>query len=216
MNYKTGRANHDFQIAYFLLGSCHTPDAAYALATDLLADRVQALSAARVSAKRALAKKLTAERAISKTEDGSAERLEAEADLEECENGSKTSKWLVEQAEREEAFVRACIERLQPLRKYAHLPDHDAFEAAQRDEWREEMMHRCENYMASQGFIPHDELATMRAHPDFESVILPKIESIHSERKSGTFTLSKPSWSLPVLLTNDNQLRLRNAAGADH
>lgn len=101
-----------------------------------------------------------------------------EADLEELANGEADMKWLVVQAEREEAFIKTCIERIQPLRKYGHLPDHEAFEAAQRDEWRLELIHRAENYITSQGFVPHDEIATMRSHPDWEAQIFPHINMI--------------------------------------
>ena len=36
---KNHRQNHDFQILYFLIGSCHTPDAAYALCQELREER---------------------------------------------------------------------------------------------------------------------------------------------------------------------------------
>lgn len=200
--YKTGRQNHDFQIAYFLLAKCHTPDAAYALATDLLDDRQRALDAAKVGAKRALAKRLIAEDAMNAARTES-DRLNAEADLEELANGERDAAFLVAQAEREAQFIRDCIAKLQPLRRFAHLPDHEAFEAAQREEWRMELIHRAENYLCSQGFIPHDELATMRTHPDFALSIMPAIENFHEHRKSGTFQLSEPSWSLPPLVTHE-------------
>ena len=112
--YKTGRQNHDFQIAYFLLAKCHTPDAAYALATDLLDDRQRALDAAKVGAKRALAKRLIAEDAMNAARTES-DRLNAEADLEELANGERDAAFLVAQAEREAQFIRDCIAKLQPF-----------------------------------------------------------------------------------------------------
>lgn len=216
MTYKTGRNNHDFQIAYFLLAKCHTPDAAYAQATELLEDRTNALKSARVGTKRALAKRLEAERAVANTADGSPERLLAEADLEELANSAEQMAWLVAQAEREAKFIEDCIAKLQPLRKFGHLPDHEAFEAAQREEWRLEMIHRAENYLCSQGFIPHDELATMRVHPDFEGSIMPAIEVMHLARASGAFRLSNPAWSMPALLAHDTQPKVTNASCASH
>lgn len=56
MHYKTNRQNHDFQIAFFLVGSCQTADAAYGLLHDLRQDREAALASARASEKRILAK----------------------------------------------------------------------------------------------------------------------------------------------------------------
>jgi hypothetical protein len=82
------------------------------------------------------------------------------------------------------------MKELEPQRKYKHLTDQEAHEAMQREEWCHELMNRAENFLVSQGTIPHDHLEAMRNHPDFSTQILPhivntyaKIESISSDKE---------------------------------
>jgi len=198
MTAKTGRLNHDFQIAYFLAGKCHTPDGAYAMLFDLLADRKDALNAAVVSEKRARAARLRATERLESA--NAADRLDAEAELDELAHGEAQRVWLVSQAEAEVAFIQRCMRKIEPLRKYRPLPNAEAFEAAQREEWCAELVARAENYIACQGAIPHDEFSTMRAHPDFSSRIMPAIEECLDARRTGGMRLSSAAWSLPKLI----------------
>ncbi len=45
----------------------------------------------------------------------------------------------------------------------------------QREEWKQELLSRALNFIACHGTIPPDELATMKAHPDYKSAIFPVI-----------------------------------------
>lgn len=173
MHYKTNRQNHDFQIAYFLAGSCHTPDAAYALMCDLYEDRNNAISLCEAAKLRERAKRIKAEQLLNSTDE--AEQLEGQADLLEIDAMSETVQRNVDAAIAERNTIKKCMDRLEPLRKYAHLPLPEAHEAAQRDEWRLELTYRAENYLITQGSIPCDHFSTMRMHPDFNDFILPKI-----------------------------------------
>jgi hypothetical protein len=174
--YKTHRQNHDFQIAYFLAGACHTPDGAYALLCDLKEDRENAIKNYEVSLIRTQAKKLKIEKELS-SEDPIRE-LEAQADLLELKNGEEQGKVLVSAARDELAFICHCIELIRPWRKYADLSDSKAHEAAQQEEWKFELMHRAENFLLTTGTIPTDHFATMRQHPDFKTDILPWIDRV--------------------------------------
>ncbi|QBQ74488.1 hypothetical protein BcepSauron_108 [Burkholderia phage BcepSauron] len=178
MQYKTNRQNHDFQIAYFMVGACHTADAAYALLHDLRQDREAALAMSKAGAKRTLAKQLKAHAQINNAEH-EWERLEARADLEEITAMSEINDANVAACEAEIAFIHECIKRITPLRKYAHLPDAEAFQAAQADEWKFTLMRRAENYIMTQGMIPHDHFETMRLHPAFKTEIMPHMERVH-------------------------------------
>ncbi len=173
MNAKNGRVNHDFQLAYFLAGSCHTPDGAYALLCDLRQDRRDALALVKSSSLREQAKRIRAERGLDSTD--SATRLEAEADLAEMDAHAETLALNIAAAEAELATINALIERIQPHRVFAHLADAEAHEAAQADEWRLELMRRAENYLLTQQPIPADHFNAMRMHPDFEESIAPHI-----------------------------------------
>jgi hypothetical protein len=202
MHAKTNRSNHDFQILHFLAGACHTPDGAYALLCDLRDDRADALKQAAAAHLRERAKILRAERRIASEDE--VERLEGQADLAEIEGHAETLAKNLAAAQAELDFTEQCITRLQPLRRYAHLPDAEAHEACQREEWRLELMNRAQNFLLTSGTIPHDHLATMRQHPDFGASILPAIQhtKVLMAEGAGEMLLAAPR-PLEILLLEE-------------
>jgi response regulator RpfG family c-di-GMP phosphodiesterase len=173
---QNNRRNTDFQILYFLVGSCHTPDGAYSLLCDLWEERSNVVKKLKADELRARAKRLVAERLTDSADE--VDRLNGEADLEEMEAFEDTKKRCVAAAYKELAFLEQCMEKLQPYRKHAHLSLPEAHEASQREEWRLELIHRAENCLMTSGTIPIDEFNTMRMHPDFAASILPEITHI--------------------------------------
>lgn len=182
MHAKNNRQNHDFQIAYFLAGSCHTADGAYALLCDLREDRTHALAMVESSDLRRQARRMRALERLQNAQetDDRPEQLEAAAELSELDAGEALESVNRRAAEQELAFIQKCIDAIQPYRRYGHLPDPQAHEATQAEEWRLELVHRAENYLLTGGGIPPDQLSTMRMHPQFDSHIWPQVqEAIH-------------------------------------
>jgi hypothetical protein len=182
--YKTNRQNHDFQIAYFLAGSCHTPDGAYALLCDQLDDRKLALKAAEAGALRETATRMRIARRMASEDE--AEVIEAQADLAEIEMHQELTAKNVAAAEAEVAYIQSCMDKLEPLRQYAHLPLAQAHEAAQQEEWKQELILRAENYLLTTGTISTDHFATMRMHPEFVTAIMPAIQATRQLMQSET------------------------------
>lgn len=174
MHYKTNRQNHDFQIAYFIAGSCRTADAAYAILCDLKEDRHNAIKGVEAFKLRDQAKIIRAERMLQDADP--AVRLEGQADLAEIAAMVETTHNNYAAAQTELTFIERCMKALQPLRKYAHLPDAVAHELAQQEEWKLQLIHTAENHLACTGGVPPDHYATMRMHPEFASSILPALE----------------------------------------
>jgi hypothetical protein len=175
MHAKNNRVNKNFQIAYFLAGSCHTPDGAYSLLKDLQEDREMAFAQLESSDLRIQAKIVKAKHDIEHGQEW--EQLEAKAELAEIENNKKFSERNIEAAKQELDFINKCLEKIQPYRRFSHLTDPEAHEAAQHDEWKFELMNRAENYLLTTGSIPTDHFITMRQHPAFIDEILPAIEN---------------------------------------
>ena len=199
---KYDRNNTNFQIAYFIAGSCHTADAAYIALLSLKQDREQALAAAKVSD---LKKQAAVINATKKTQDQDpAEQLLGQAELLEIQQQEQLTTRLIAAAQSELEFINQCIAQVQPLRKYGHLSDHEAAEACQKDEWLGELCYRAENYMLTAGSIPHDHFATMRQHPDFAATILPRIEQIHlalaTPEQGRNLLIENRKFNLPALL----------------
>lgn len=168
--------NSNFQIIHYLVGSCHTPDGGYALLRNLEEGREMALAQLRSAGLKQQAKEIRARRLLASEDE--AERLDGQAEIAELEDNAKFSQRNIDAAEKELAFIKNCIVRIQPHRKYAALPDDDAHQAAQRDEWKLELIRRAENSLITSGFIPADHFDTMRMHPDFYSEIQPAISNI--------------------------------------
>ena len=192
MHAKNNRVNKDFQITYFLAGSCFTPDGAYSLLKDLQEDREMALAQLESSDLRTQAKVLQAKRMLES--DDEVIRLEGQADLSEINNNQVFGDRNIKAAKKELDFINSCIDKLQPYRKFSHLPDDEAHEAAQYDEWKLELINRAENYLITTGNIPTDHFITMRQHPEFVHEILPAIDKI-----SATLAKGDP---LPVAIAN--------------
>jgi hypothetical protein len=168
--------NSNFQIAYFLVGSCFTPDAAIALLSNLKEGREMALAQVKSSELREKAKIIRANKMLSSSDE--AVQLEGEADLAEIEANKEISLKNINAAKLELDFINVCINHVKPHCKFNHLSQDEAAQAAQQEEWKLELIHRAENYLLTGSAIPADHFATMRMHPEFESSILPAVKEI--------------------------------------
>lgn len=174
--YKFHKQNTNFQIAYFIAGSYHTPDAAYIGLLELAEERQRALEAAEVGAIKAKAH-MVAIRADLKSEDEYT-RLSAEARHLEYLQAAPVSEVLIAAAKEELKFIQQCINKIKPLMKYADRTDAEIAELAQREEWKYELINRAINSLLTISTIPTDQFATMRMHPDFETAIYPAIMEV--------------------------------------
>ena len=168
------RHNSDFQIAYLLAGRLHSPDAAYAMLCNLREGRELALAEAEPELKRLRSA------AVTTGLRGALNRL-----LRRDSTAAKVFLKNYAAAQAELHTIARCIERVQPLRAYRALPDAEAHEACQRDEWRLEFIERAENSLLATGYLSAELLSDMRAHPDFMSHIWPAVENIKKLIVSG-------------------------------
>ena len=178
MNSKPHRNNCDFQLKHFMAGSCHTPDGAWALLYDQKIDIAVKIEHTKAQGLRRQAKIMAAEAVLADENSTPTQRLNAEADLLECNSVIEGWSKNLQAAENEYAYICKLMDELEPLRKYKHLPLLEANEAMQREEWLGELKTRAENFLLTAGTIPHDHLNTMRCHPDFEAEIVPHIQEL--------------------------------------
>lgn len=178
MNSKPHRNNSDFQLKYFLAGSCKTADGAWLLLYGQMISREEVVKSIEAQIIRRQVKQLKAQ-AILDSDANEIQKLEAKAELIEVNSSEYTWKMNSEAAVQELATIKKLMEELEPLRKYSHLPVLEASEACQQEEWLLELQERCENFMITQGTIPHDHFHTMRCHPEFETALIPFITQLH-------------------------------------
>ena len=178
MNSKPHRNNSDFQLRYFLAGSCHTPDGAYILLYSQKIDMEAKVKHQSAQAMRREAKLLEIEEILNHPASTKIQKLNALADKAEIDANLPIWEMNKTAAEQELATIVKLMDELEPLRKYSHLDILEASEATQREEWLGELKHRAENFLLTQGTIPADQLETMRTHPDFETSIVPHVQQL--------------------------------------
>ena len=136
--------------------------------------------------------------------DDEVEHLKGQADLMQWEIDAATFDQMSASARAELEFIEECIRRIEPLRKYSAMPDIEAVEACQAEEWLLELERRAENYLITTGSIPHDHFNTMRQHPGFKTHLLPHINNIHQAIAAGDAPKilidRAPRYDLPKLM----------------
>lgn len=178
MNSKPHRQNSSFQLRYFLAGDCKTPDGAWSLMYGQKIDMESKLRYAESQRLRRESKIALAQEIIDDPKSTKGQILGAQADIAEQEAEIPVWEMNLKAAKMEFDDIERLMAELEPLRKYGHLDILEATEAAQRDEWLEELKCRAENFLVTQGTIPHDHLNTMRCHPDFRTHLVPHISNL--------------------------------------
>lgn len=195
MHAKPHRQNSDFQLRYFLAGDCKTPDGAWCLLYNQKIDIESKLRHSEAQVKRREAKIAKAKYTMA-TSGLEHECLDAEADLMEQEADLPIWELNLLGAKAELKTIVTLMDEIKPLCKYADLHILEASELAQRAEWLEELKVRAENFMITQGTIPHDHLNTMRMHPDFKEHLAPYVThllvTMQNVKREDTMSLLAP------------------------
>lgn len=175
MNSKPHRQNSDFQIINFLANDCSTADGAYVLLYSQKIDMENKLAVAEAQRIRRESTIMAAEEIIADPTSKPSQRLASKADIIEAKAEVPTWEMNLRGAEMELATIVRCMDELRP--QCIHYNDDILLmsEAMQEGEWLGELKTRAENYMLSQGYIPHDHLQAMRNHPQFQTHIVPHI-----------------------------------------
>jgi hypothetical protein len=194
------RNNSDFQLRYFIAGSCHTADGAWAVLYNQKLDIEIKLATTKAQIIKREVRRLELSKRAPKND------LEAkliEAEWIEFNSTDGLLELAVEGAEKELETIKSLMDEYSPHRKYGHLPILEATEAAQREEWLLEFKKRVENYLLTQGTIPHDQIEAMRQHPDFEVEIVPHIKNM-------MISISQAKYSVEAITGSQNSvLRLK-------
>lgn len=200
---KPHRTNSDFQLRNFFVGSCHTPDGAYALMYSeriALEDKLRHAEAQRL---RRQAKIAAANEVLDDSSSPRSAVLNAKADIAEANADIGTWEMNLKAAQAELATINTLMAELEPYRKFSHLPLLEANEASQQEEWLHELVYRAQNFLLTQGAIPHDHFARMREHPQFKTHLLPRVREAQAMIQSGkvdVLLLQKPATPLLELI----------------
>lgn len=166
--------NSAFQTLAFVALRCHTAEEAYRKVTLAAKERERAIQKNTASKLRNRALLMKAEERIASAETDS-DRMLAEADAIELRDSTEHNQELEAEAKDELAFLQRLLDVIAPFCTRS-------LQGAQRIEWCMEFIRRAENYIASAGRIPPEQLDAMRSHPDFKSTIMPAIENIKNNQ----------------------------------
>jgi hypothetical protein len=169
--------NSDFQWAHFI--EAYTPDEKYRVLKQQLRERQKALALAtagkmREEMRRSDLKALVNARNDKMAKEAMAELLTLDAETMEVDDCIAACKHEIETIEK-------LLAEIEPKRKFAHLPDEEAFQACQEAEWVAKLLARAEDMLESQGFISWDHLRTMKSHPQWATRIQPAIQMKREE-----------------------------------
>jgi len=194
------RNNSDFQLRHFIAGSCHTADGAWAVLYNQKLDIEIKLATTKAQI---LRREVRRAELSSRVPNNDLETKLIEADWIEFRSTDGLLELAIEGAERELETIKSLMDEYAPHRKYGHLPVLEATESAQREEWLLEFKNRVENYLLTQGTIPHDQIEAMRQHPDFESEIIPHIKTM-------MISISQAKYSVEAIIGSESRvLRLK-------
>lgn len=173
------RLNSNFQIRHFIAGSRHTPDGKYVELMQMKEALEHRLTHSKAAGMRHIGKLQEIEyqlKELSTSERDNIKRQYLEADKVEHEGDER--QWLLaaEALKNEYEYVCRLIEEILPTCQYANsMPLLEVSEKIQEEEWALELKTRAEEFIASQGLIPHDHLRAMRQHPRYRELIFPRI-----------------------------------------
>ena len=128
--------NSSFQVLSFIIGKCHTSDEMHRKLLELREERDLAIKNAEASQLKDKAKRMRnkIEQDVAKETNDEPRLLEAQAELMEMDAFVAQGKSCFEEALRERDYIDTLLAKVEPHRKYAHLPLHEANQACQM-EW---------------------------------------------------------------------------------
>lgn len=178
---KPHRMNSDFQLRYFIAGSCHTPDAAWLALYAQMLDAEEKVISTEAQQLRRIITQRKAEAVMRSENSDPLEVMEAQAVIIELRASSKIFNLNVEGVKNELDSIKKMMVELEPFRKYGHMNVLEASEAMQREEWLLELKSRTEDYLVTTGMIPHDHMNALKCHPDFKGHLVPYVVELTSK-----------------------------------
>lgn len=174
--------NSDFQILYFIVGKCFTPDEAYRQLLQLKEDRLLAVTeydAFKIETEAKLEHLKT-----SKVSDPY-EEAKVKAEIIRTTSALKHSENCYKAAIHEIEFIETLISKVNSVRKFKDLPDEEAFQLSQLEEWEYSLIHKAKLSLLSTGSIDPELLGTMMSHPNWKISIQPALDVIRSTDVAG-------------------------------
>lgn len=161
----------NYQIFHSILANCHTYDEAYRVLRELEEDQDLAIKLALVESKRAQSKVLAAKEVINDTSETRFNKLRSEADVLETDARREVTQACLDEARRTLSFIRLLISKIEPLRLYKHLPDHEAHQAIQPLEWKLDLVWKSYSMLCSSRAFSYDHFINVKMHPDSAELI---------------------------------------------
>jgi len=179
------RLNSNFQIKHFIAGSRHTPDGKYVELMQMKEALEHRLTHNKAAGMRHIARLQEIENHLSDLDQSKRDQLKKQLlEADKVEHEGDQRQWLLasEALKSEYEYVCRLIQEILPSCQYAQsMPFLEVCEKIQEEEWALELKTRAEEFIASQGLIPHDHLRAMRQHPRYKELIFPRIVELTNQ-----------------------------------
>lgn len=159
------------QLVHVILANCHTVDEAYRVLCELEEDRLFSIESSLAESKRAQSKVIAAKLVLKDSDESKSNKILSECFIDETLARNKLAQPCLDEARRELAFIREIKDKLEPYRKYIELPDHQAHQACQSEEYMYDLFWKAYNFICSTGTIPHDHWMLLKMHPNSSSLV---------------------------------------------
>lgn len=155
-----------FDVAYLILGNCHTYDEGYRVLCELEEDRQMAIDTSLAESFRAQAKVVGAKETLADEEEFKVNKLRAQSFIDETNARTKIAQPCLDEARREIDFLQRLKDILRPLRQFNDYPDEAAFQLCQPLEWKYDIFWKMYSQMcANRGTIDSETFMLIKMHP---------------------------------------------------
>ena len=161
-----------FDIAYLVLGNCHTTDEAYRVLCELQEDREMAIETSKAESLRAQGKVVGAKLILEDKSESKVNKLRSESYIQETKARTKVTQLAFDEAKREVEFIEKLKEKLNPHRRFKDYEDHVAFQLIQPIEWRYDICWQMYSQMCTHaGQVESDMFMMIKMHPESKMLV---------------------------------------------
>jgi hypothetical protein len=190
--------NSNFHILTQMVGTRNTPDEAYRVLAFELEEQEHALSLE--EANQLLRQQQRKELTRAAKSWWPFKRVKATAALMKLTGDECRVEGAAVRAEQEVAFIKQLMTEIAPHRRYSHLPDDEAFQACQAEEWAAEHLKRATRFLVCDHKIPENYLEAMTVHPWWESYLMPRIAELNGLHQAGELGIHHLAADRPAFL----------------
>lgn len=182
-----------FEIAYIILGNCHTYVEAYRVLSELEEDRNFSIESSLAESLRAQSKVVSSKLVLGDPEETKSGKLLAQCNLDEQAARKKIAQPCLDEARKELDFIRMLKSKIYPMCGFVNDNFSEAYQNIQALEWKLDLHWKTYSYMCTMGNVPYDHIMQLKMHPEREDLMsgLVKLRNAMQDNSEAVLYYSK-------------------------